>query len=155
MLDPSSTTTRHHAPFVNLSRPFGHGNFGAVAETTARLFGTPQYLIGQSVVVFLWIVFNAVYRHSFDPYPFILLNLAFSLQAAYAAPLILLAETREAERDKFWSQADASHREELSERTLTLLQQNTALTEEVRALSVRIEQLTAQVHTRVTSGPST
>ncbi|MCA9854450.1 MAG: DUF1003 domain-containing protein [Dehalococcoidia bacterium] len=149
---PFSMHTRHHTPFLALASPFGHGSFGAIAEATARFFGTPAYLIGQSLVVVGWIVFNAIQGNGFDPYPFILLNLAFSLQAAYAAPLILLAETRQAERDHYWGDADARHREELSDRTLTLLEQNTALTEAVHALSIRIEELTTQVHGRVVGG---
>jgi uncharacterized membrane protein len=80
--------------------------FGALAERLARLFGTPRYLIMQTAIVIVWIAFNAVEavsygKHAaFDPYPFILLNLAFSTQAAYAAPLILLAQNRQADRDK-------------------------------------------------------
>ena len=75
--------------------------FGRFSETLARFFGTARFLAIQSVMVILWITFNAVAASlSFDPYPFILLNLAFSTQAAYAAPLILLAQNRQAERDR-------------------------------------------------------
>jgi uncharacterized membrane protein len=80
--------------------------FGAIAERLARFFGTPRYLIMQTAIVIVWIAFNAFEalnygKHApFDPYPFILLNLAFSTQAAYAAPLILLAQNRQADRDK-------------------------------------------------------
>ena len=80
--------------------------FGAVAERLARFFGTPRYLILQTAIVIIWIAYNAFVAvsygkgHAFDPYPFILLNLAFSTQAAYAAPLILLAQNRQADRDK-------------------------------------------------------
>ncbi|HTU94517.1 MAG TPA: DUF1003 domain-containing protein [Solirubrobacteraceae bacterium] len=80
--------------------------FGAVAERLARFFGTPRYLVAQTFIVVVWIAYNAFVavnygKHSaFDPYPFILLNLAFSTQAAYAAPLILLAQNRQADRDK-------------------------------------------------------
>src|SRR5712692_6447336 len=119
MAAASQNHLRYHAPHAHLGSPFGSGSFGAFAEGIARVFGTPQYLISQTVIVVAWIVFNGIQLLvSFDPYPFILLNLAFSLQAAYAAPLILLAETRQAERDKAWSDADARHREDLSERTL-------------------------------------
>jgi uncharacterized membrane protein len=80
---------------------FGQDAFGRAAERAARFFGTPGYLIGQTVVVIAWITFNSVaVALEFDGYPFLLLNFAFSLQAAYAAPLILLAETRQAARDK-------------------------------------------------------
>ncbi len=145
---------RFHAPHAHLGMPFGADTFGKVAETTARFFGTPQYLIGQSFLVLLWIVVNALRLTGFDPYPFILLNLAFSLQAAYAAPLILLAETRQADRDKAWSDADARHREDLAGITLTLLQQNTELTRQVQALSEQIANLTHQVHAVVCAPPA-
>src|SRR5881628_1155859 len=80
---------------------FGDDAFGRFAEKTARFFGTPQYIVAQTVVVALWILLNVIgLVHHWDPMPFILLNLIFSTQAAYAAPLILLAQTRQAERDK-------------------------------------------------------
>jgi uncharacterized membrane protein len=75
--------------------------FGALAERLARFFGTPRYIVGQTVVVIIWIAINVVaVSLRFDPYPFILLNLAFSTQAAYAAPLILLAQNRQADRER-------------------------------------------------------
>ena len=100
---------------------------------------------------------------TFDIYPFILLNLAFSLQAAYAAPLILLAQTRQADRDKAHALADAEHREDLhraSEERLALaaqqttlllemLRQNTFLTETIKTLTERVEVLTVEVHKSV------
>lgn len=74
---------------------------GRYSEAVARFFGTGMYLLIQTVVVIVWIVINvAVVALRFDPYPFILLNLAFSTQAAYAAPLILLAQNRQEDRDK-------------------------------------------------------
>src|SRR6185312_8899910 len=80
--------------------------FGAIAERLGRVFGSPRYLVAQTAIVIVWIAYNAFAavnygkNHAFDPYPFILLNLAFSTQAAYAAPLILLAQNRQADRDK-------------------------------------------------------
>ncbi len=75
--------------------------FGALAERLARFFGTPRYIVGQTVLVIIWIALNVVWISlRFDPYPFILLNLAFSTQAAYAAPLILLAQNRQADRER-------------------------------------------------------
>ncbi|MCA9850859.1 MAG: DUF1003 domain-containing protein, partial [Dehalococcoidia bacterium] len=67
----------------------------------------------------------------------ILLNLAFSTQAAYAAPLILLAQTRQADRDRAWSDADMHHREELSAQTLQLVEENTSITQQVHTLLVQ------------------
>jgi uncharacterized membrane protein len=153
---------RFHAPHFHLAPVFGSGWFGAKAEAFARFFGTPTFLIAQSVIVFGWIVINVVGWTKFDVYPFILLNLAFSLQAAYAAPLILLAQTRQADRDKALAEADAQHREALAaaslerqevasrqgERLLELLQQNTELTRLTQQLSARIEELTGEIHRR-------
>lgn len=74
---------------------------GRYSEAIARFFGTGQYLLIQTILVIVWILINVtVVAMRFDPYPFILLNLAFSTQAAYAAPLILLAQNRQEDRDK-------------------------------------------------------
>ncbi len=167
---------RFHLPHAHLA-VFGGDWFGLKAETFARFFGTPTFLVGQTIIVGVWIWVNIVGWTKFDVYPFILLNLAFSLQAAYAAPLILLAQTRQADRDKANSIADAHHREEIHQinedrqaqmqkqsqmlidmleqnTTLTkdveaLLKQNTELTETVRMLVERIETMTAEVHSRL------
>lgn len=133
------------------------------AEVFARFFGTPVFLIGQTLVVAVWIGLNAIGVVKFDVYLFILLNLAFSLQAAYAAPLILLAQTRQADRDKAHAEADALHREaiatasaqreitaaEQTTRIVDLLEQNTQLTQLTRELGERIEALTREVHERM------
>jgi uncharacterized membrane protein len=75
--------------------------FGRFSEAIARFMGTGRFLVAQTVLVVGWIVLNTVgiVKH-WDPYPFILLNLAFSTQAAYAAPLILLAQNRQDDRDR-------------------------------------------------------
>ncbi|TMA42459.1 MAG: DUF1003 domain-containing protein [Deltaproteobacteria bacterium] len=77
---------RFHESHAHLSSAFGDDWFGVRAEGFARFFGTPTFLISQTVLVIVWIVLNVVGLTQFDVYPFILLNLAFSLQAAYAAP---------------------------------------------------------------------
>jgi len=75
--------------------------FARLAERMARFLGTGRYLAAQTFFVFVWIVLNLTAASlRWDPYPFILLNLAFSTQAAYAAPMILLAQNRQADRDK-------------------------------------------------------
>jgi uncharacterized membrane protein len=81
--------------------------FGRFSEGLARLLGTGKYLFAQTLFVIFWIIFNTIgiIRH-WDPYPFILLNLAFSTQAAYAAPLILLAQNRQDERDRSTTERD-------------------------------------------------
>lgn len=104
---------RFYRPLKSFTHTFGDEWFALKAEAFARFFGTPTFLVGQTVVVAVWIYLNLAGFAKFDPYPFILLNLAFSLQAAYAAPLILLAQTRQAERDQAHALTDAQHREDL------------------------------------------
>jgi len=154
---------RFHMPHLHLGSVFGDACFAKKAEAFARFFGTPLFLVLQTVIVAVWITVNVLGFTKFDVYPFILLNLAFSLQAAYAAPLILLAQTRQADRDKAHADADAQHREALasaaeqrqmlaaqqSEKIMELLQQNTELTELVKDLTQRIEVLTEEVHKKV------
>jgi uncharacterized membrane protein len=154
---------RFHLPHAHLGSVFGNDWFALKAEGFARFFGTPVFLISQTVIVAIWIGLNVAGYTQFDVYPFILLNLAFSLQAAYAAPLILLAQTRQADRDKAHADADAQHREALamaaeqrqtlaaqqSVQIMELLQQNTQLTELVKELSQRIETLTIEMHKKV------
>lgn len=94
---------------------FGGDRFGRMAERFARFFGTPKFIIGQTVVVIAWIAVNVMLvAYRWDPYPFIALNLLFSTQAAYAAPLILLAETRQADRAKADGEIESAHREAIA-----------------------------------------
>ena len=75
--------------------------FGRLSENLARFIGTGTFLFWQTLVVIIWIIINLfAVSYRWDPYPFILLNLAFSTQAAYAAPLILLAQNRQDDRDR-------------------------------------------------------
>jgi uncharacterized membrane protein len=156
---------RFHAPHLHLQSVFGDDWFALKAEAFARFFGTPGFLIAQTVVVAIWVLVNIVGLTTFDIYPFILLNLAFSLQSAYAAPLILLAQTRQADRDAGHARADAEHREALHQASeereqiaaketsllVELVKQNTQLTETVKSLTERIEALTLDVHKTVVS----
>ncbi len=154
---------RFHLPHAHLTSVFGDDWFALKAEGFARFFGTPTFLVAQTVIVAVWIVMNVAGLTKFDVYPFILLNLAFSLQAAYAAPLILLAQTRQADRDKASADADARHREDIAkaneerqvltvkqtEQLVILLEQNTKLTELTKAMSERIETLTRELHDKL------
>ncbi len=75
--------------------------FARWAESVARFLGTGRYLAVQTIIVVVWVAINAfAWTLRWDHYPFILLNLLFSTQAAYAAPLILLAQNRQTDRDK-------------------------------------------------------
>ena len=146
---------------------FGEDEFGRRAEAAARFFGTPKYIIGQTIVVIAWIAVNAVaVGLRWDPYPFILLNLAFSTQAAYAAPLILLAQTRQVDRDKVALDQLEAHREEVlrhmqnreaalkkeTDELKELLNANTDLTRQDKELTERIESLTQEIHARLPAG---
>ena len=161
-----SAPTRHfrfHVRHSHLAPTFGEGRFGELAERFARFFGTPTFLVGQTIIVAVWIAANVIGLVHFDLYPFILLNLAFSLQAAYAAPLILLAQTRQADRDKAHADADARHREDLAQASIerqelatrettslkALIDQNTELTKLTQDLAQRIADLTREIHGRV------
>lgn len=107
--------------------------FGRVAETFARFLGTGRYLAMQSVIVVIWIAINLVAaRLRFDPYPFILLNLMFSTQAAYAAPLILLAQNRQTDRDR----AQAERDREMNARTTASMD---FLAREVASIRITLE----------------
>ena len=144
---------------------FGQDAFGRRAEKTARFFGTPQYILGQSIVVVIWIALNALaVSLRWDPYPFILLNLAFSTQAAYAAPLILLAQTRQADRDKDHELFVEGQHDEMERRAqqrvaaiktetdklTSLLESNTDLTRQDKELTEQVAELTKQIHAALT-----
>jgi uncharacterized membrane protein len=146
---------------------FGEDAFGRRAEAAARFFGTPKYIAGQTIAVIVWIALNALaVSFRWDPYPFILLNLAFSTQAAYAAPLILLAQTRQADRDKDALDHLEAHRDEvmrhMQEREAAikketsalklLIEANTVLTQEDKALTETVEALTREIHARLPAG---
>jgi uncharacterized membrane protein len=116
--------------------------FARMAERMARFLGTGRYLAFQTILVFVWIVLNVTAASlRWDPYPFILLNLLFSTQAAYAAPLILLAQTRQTERDKASAEADAHHREDVATRQRQLIEENTGLTRDVKRNTDLLEEL--------------
>ena len=112
-----------------------------------------------------WVAVNAVaVSFRWDPYPFILLNLAFSTQAAYAAPLILLAQTRQADRDKAESDRTEQRHDELdraaaermaaikteTDKLQQLLESNTELTRQDRDLTEQVARLTREIHALVT-----
>jgi uncharacterized membrane protein len=145
---------------------FGQDAFGRRAEHAARFFGTPQYILGQTIVVIIWITVNSIgLALDWDPYPFILLNLAFSTQAAYAAPLILLAQTRQAERDKVAvDKAERRHTEterraaqrvaalkSETDKLERLLQSNTELTQQDKELTEQVAALTREIHEALVS----
>jgi len=131
-----------------LSTPRGSGprrsahydpeRFGRFSEAVANFLGTATYLVGQTVVVILWVAVNiAAVALRFDPYPFILLNLFFSTQASYAAPLILLAQNRQAERERSQTEHDRS----VSQRTLA---DTEFLAREIASVRLAVAQLATE-----------
>jgi uncharacterized membrane protein len=107
--------------------------FGRFAERLARFLGTGRYLVFQTGLVIVWITLNlAAVSLRWDPYPFILLNLAFSTQAAYAAPLILLAQNRQADRDREVVERDR----EMNARSLA---DNEFLAREIAAVRIALD----------------
>lgn len=102
--------------------------FGQISERVARFFGTGKFLFWMTVFVASWITINLVAAsYAWDPYPFILLNLAFSTQASYAAPLILLAQNRQDDRDRVALQEDRMRAEQTKADTDYLARELAAL----------------------------
>jgi uncharacterized membrane protein len=130
MSDPS---TRHRLDTPQASRPRFSVNFdteavGQFSESIARFLGTGRYLAWQTILVVVWIALNLfAVRLRWDPYPFILLNLAFSTQAAYAAPLILLAQNRQENRDRVSLEEDRRRAEQTKADTEYLARELAAL----------------------------
>ncbi|WP_067781620.1 DUF1003 domain-containing protein [Actinomyces vulturis] len=91
-------------------------SFGRFAEATARFMGSPKFILYMTIFVVAWISANVILvayakHYAWDPYPFILLNLAFSTQASYSAPLILLAQNRQDDRDRVTAEQDRQRAE--------------------------------------------
>ena len=122
--------------------------FGRLSERFARFIGTAKFLVYMTVFVLLWVCWNAIAPNSyrFDEYPFIFLTLLLSLQASYAAPLILLAQNRQADRDRVMSQEDRNRDE-----------RNLAVTEYmVREIASMREELIAELRAlQINSGTKT
>jgi uncharacterized membrane protein len=129
-----------------------------IADTVAATMGSWRFIIIQTTILFVWIVLNiTAYVQKWDPYPFILLNLALSFQAAYAAPFIMMSQNRQQDIDR--REAEEDHRVNLkAELEIELLHQKIdALREkEVLALSEAIRDLTELLQTerRVRAKPS-
>ena len=128
--------------------------FGEFSETIARFFGTARFLVIQTVLVAIWIGLNiTAWGLQWDPYPFILLNLMFSTQAAYAAPLILLAQNRQEERDRAQTERDREQAARVQADTEFLAREiaaiRLALTDVVTTndLDERFEQLSKLIET--------
>lgn len=118
---------------TSLTPSYDADAIGRASESIARYLGTGRYLAIQTVVVIAWIALNAAaVSLRWDPYPFILLNLLFSTQAAYAAPLILLAQTRQDARERALAERDR-------EVNARILSDTEFLSRELAAIRLRLE----------------
>ena len=117
-----------------------------IADGVTGFLGSWRFLILQTILVLIWLTGNAyLVSKPFDPYPFILLNLAFSTQAAYAAPLILLAGNRAAQRDRLTLEHAADETDVAEKQNERLLHGNTEILKHVEGLEERILQLEKRI----------
>jgi uncharacterized membrane protein len=116
-----------------------------IADAVTSFMGSWRFIILQTVIVVIWISGNIYLLFHYDPYPFILLNLAFSTQAAYAAPLILLAGNRSAQRDRLTLEHAAKEADVEEKQNVDLLSGNREILEHVQALEERILQLEQRI----------
>jgi len=142
-----------------LNMPYERGAFGRFSEAVARNLGTARFLVVQTFLVIVWITINVMsITLQWDPYPFILLNLMFSVQAAYAAPLILLAQNRQEDRDRQALENDRAVATRTQENAEYLARElagvrlalsntvtSTELRESIDALNERLDLLLAQM----------
>ncbi len=125
-----------------------------VADRVTGFLGSWRFIIVQTIVVAIWIAANAyLLSRPFDPYPFILLNLAFSTQAAYAAPLILLAGNRAARRDRLTLEHAAAEADIEDEQNRRLLEGNVEILTQIQALERRILQLEGSILAAIDGRP--
>ncbi|HEY8772512.1 MAG TPA: DUF1003 domain-containing protein [Candidatus Limnocylindria bacterium] len=145
MLRRRSARPASHHP-VNREM-FDEAPMGArIADGVTGFLGSWRFLILQTILVAVWLTANAyLLSRPFDPYPFILLNLAFSTQAAYAAPLILLAGNRSAQRDRLTLEHAADETDVAEKQNERLLGGNTEILKHVEALEERILQLEKRI----------
>ena len=116
-----------------------------IADAVTSFLGSWRFIVIQTVIVLVWIVGNIVLLFDFDPFPFILLNLAFSTQAAYAAPLILLAGNRQALRDRMTLEHAATEADIEDQQNQELLEGNKALAESNSEILKRVEGLEKRI----------
>ena len=125
-----------------------------VADAVTGFMGSWKFIVVQTVIVVFWIGGNIALLFHFDPFPFILLNLAFSTQAAYAAPLILLAGNRQALRDRMTLEHAASEADIEEGQNQQLLSGNTEILKRIEGLGQRILQREKNILERLGSGPN-
>jgi uncharacterized membrane protein len=125
-----------------------------IADAVTSFMGSWRFIVIQTLIVLAWIGGNVFVLFHYDPFPFILLNLAFSTQAAYAAPLILLAGNRSAQRDRMTLEHAASEADVEEQQNEDLLRGNREILEHVQALEERILALEKRIIATLTDGPA-
>ena len=115
--------------------------FGRVSEGVARFLGSWRFIAWMSILILAWVVFNIVATDPADPYPFIFLTLLLSLQASYAAPLILLAQNRQDDRDRIQIKEDR-------ERTERLIADTEYLAREIASLRIGLGEVVTRDYLR-------
>ncbi len=116
-----------------------------IADAVTSFMGSWKFIILQTLIVVIWVIGNVYLLFHFDVYPFILLNLAFSTQAAYAAPLILLAGNRSSQRDRLTLEHAAAEADIEEKQNEDLLNGNHQILEHVQALDERILKLEQRI----------
>jgi uncharacterized membrane protein len=116
------------------------------ADWFAAVIGSWKFLITQSIMLGIWAVLNvAAWLHHWDPYPFILLNLMLSIQAAYAAPIIMMSQNRQADRDRLDAHNDYVVNQKAEEEIRAILEHNTAQNKALVAIYDKLSNLEAGV----------
>jgi uncharacterized membrane protein len=137
-----------HKHPANIARHDQRGFGQKAADGVAAAIGSWRFILVQTTLIIGWVALNVTaVVHHWDPYPFILLNLAFSTQAAYAAPFLQLSQNRQAEHDRAKAEADY----ETNTTALAEIRANTELTAQVHDLTARVAELVEQLHGRTTA----
>ena len=165
MSAPATSSRRTRVPRVTYRHPVNQAMYGEeplgarIADRVTTFLGSWKFLVIQTVVVAIWIAGNIVLLFHFDPFPFILLNLAFSTQAAYAAPLILLAGNRQSIRDRMTLEHAATQSDVEEQQNEQLLKDDREILEHVAALEQRILELEQRILSEIRGiggrGPAT
>ena len=124
-----------------------------IADRVTGFMGSWTFIVIQTVIVAFWVVGNIYLLFHFDPYPFIFLNLAFSTQAAYAAPLILLASNRSSARDRLTLEHAAAEADKEDAQNVRLLTGNTEILKRVESLEKAILDLEKRIMERLDNDP--
>ena len=143
-----------HPPLTNVNRKHDASltTGEIVADRFAEVMGSWSFIIIQSLILSAWIAFNVVaYIQHWDPYPFILLNLALSFQAAYAAPIIMMSQNRQADKDRLMAEQDYEVNQKAEQEVKSIMQH---LEQQDEVMIDILRRLEAQHQTLLAQGPA-